>query len=157
MSEGRKVITVRSIDTSGVYGTMAEIFSSIVTTHTDILQYQFNLKELGMKIFTKRKREYLRATRHQAFFGQKTTLEILEESNRYGITEMVMFINSFVGIDEGIIQRFLMLAHHSPESFLSASMQVINGFDWSARYSGLAEKLLRFIEMMEERMRGSKK
>ena len=154
MNEVGKLITVKNVESAGLYGTMAEIFSSIVFAHRDILNNQYNIKLLGLKIFKQRKREYLRATRPQAFFGRKSSLDILRESNEYATTEMIMFLNSFAGIDDDIVARFLRLAKHAPESFLSASMQVINGVDWTMNFPGMAEKLIQFIELMEEKLKG---
>ena len=159
MIEGNKLVTVKNIESSGIYSMMSEIFASIAQVYSPIMVYQIDLKKIGLLVFKKRKREYLRATRHLAFFGKKSTLEIQKESNEYGMTEMVTFLNGFTGIDEGVIKRFLDLAHHSPESFLSACMQVlnVNGSDWSVHSSGASEALHRFTKLMEEKLRGYKK
>jgi hypothetical protein len=154
MDDGRKDITVRSIESTGLYGPIADIFSSLVNANRDILGTQNNLKQLGLKIFKKRKREFLRANRYLTFFGKKSTFELLNESDEHGLTGMLNFINGFTGIDDEIVNRFLKLAHQAPEKFLTACQLVLTGDAVFFKYGSAEERLNRFIEMVADKMRG---
>jgi hypothetical protein len=154
MDDGRKDITVRNIESTGLYGPFADIFSSLVNANKDILDTQNNLKLLGLEIFKKRKREYLRANRHLTFFGKKSTFELLKESDEHGLTGMINFINGFAGIDDEIVKRFLKLAHQAPEKFLSAYQSVLTGDAVFFKYGSAEERLNRFADLLADKIRG---
>jgi hypothetical protein len=154
MDDGKKDITIRNIESTGLYSPFADIFSSVVNANRDILDTQNNLKELGLKIFKKTKREYLRANRHLTFLGKKSTFELLKESDEHGLTGMINFINGFTGIDDEIVKRFLKLAHQAPEKFLTACQMVLSGDTVFFKYGSAEERLNRFTEMVADKMRG---
>lgn len=152
--EDNKNITVINKDQSGLPKMVSELFKHDTYLVREVARQLDITRSKNWEMFQYFVEEYKRASRPKLFSGSHSNEEMLEKGFEFALKKTQEFQGAFREQDHDLINDLIRVAQESPEKFLRAVSEALNGASGNKQLQEPGEEIGQYdIEEIVNRMK----